>query len=99
MPKKQKIALTSAVLAVLAIGAIVQNVVLGTQTKETIRLAYVQWDTEVASTNVIAQVLEDEGYQVEMTPLDNAVMWEAVANNRGRCDGGSLVTKHTCEPI
>lgn len=82
MPKKQKIALTSAVLAVLAIGAIVQNVVLGTQTKETIRLAYVQWDTEVASTNVIAQVLEDEGYQVEMTPLDNAVMWEAVANKR-----------------
>ena len=36
----------------------------------------------MASTNVIAQVLEDEGYQVEMTPLDNAVMWEAVANRR-----------------
>ena len=45
-----------------------------------IELAYVEWDTEVASTNVIGKVLEDLGYDVKLTPLDNAVMWEAVAN-------------------
>ncbi|WP_163971335.1 glycine betaine ABC transporter substrate-binding protein [Oceanobacillus halotolerans] len=50
-----------------------------------IELAYVEWDTEVASTHVIGKVLEDQGYDVTLTPLDNAVMWEAVAN--GEADG------------
>lgn len=48
---------------------------------EEVNLAYVEWDTEVASTNVVATVLEDMGYNVTTTPLDNAVMWEAVAND------------------
>lgn len=48
----------------------------------TIELAYVEWDTEVASTNVIAEVLKEEGIKVKTTSLDNAVMWEAVANNK-----------------
>ncbi|MFP3917660.1 glycine betaine ABC transporter substrate-binding protein [Lysinibacillus telephonicus] len=45
-----------------------------------INLAYVEWDTEVASTHVVGKVLEDLGYDVTLTPLDNAIMWEAVAN-------------------
>lgn len=45
-----------------------------------VNLSYVEWDSEVASTNVLALVLEDMGYTVNMTPLDNAVNWEAVAN-------------------
>ncbi|WP_396326673.1 glycine betaine ABC transporter substrate-binding protein [Jeotgalibaca sp. MA1X17-3] len=45
-----------------------------------INLAYVAWDTEIASTNVIATVLEDYGYDTETTQLDNAIMWEAVAS-------------------
>lgn len=44
-----------------------------------IELAYVEWDSEVASTHVIGKVLEDLGYKVKLTPLDNAVMWEAVS--------------------
>lgn len=44
-----------------------------------IELAYVEWDSEVASTNVIGSVLEDMGYDVTLTPLDNAIMWEAVS--------------------
>ncbi|MDN6639167.1 MAG: ABC transporter permease/substrate binding protein [Tetragenococcus sp.] len=48
--------------------------------KGNINLSYVEWDTEVASTNVMALVLEDMGYTVSMTPLDNAVNWEAVSN-------------------
>ncbi|MFC2947952.1 glycine betaine ABC transporter substrate-binding protein [Virgibacillus sediminis] len=50
-----------------------------------IELAYVEWDTEVASTHVVGKVLEDIGYDVTLTPLDNTVMWEAVAN--GEADG------------
>lgn len=49
-----------------------------------IELAYVEWDTEIASTNVIGKVLEDLGYKVKLTPLDNAVMWEAVS--KGEAD-------------
>lgn len=45
-----------------------------------INLSYVEWDTEVASTNVLSLVLEDQGYNVTQTPLDNAVNWEAVAS-------------------
>lgn len=47
--------------------------------KGTIRLAYVNWDSEIASSNVIAQVLESQGYNVEMIALDNAIMWQSVA--------------------
>lgn len=46
---------------------------------ETITLAYVNWDSEVASTNVIAEVLREEGFTVNLVPLDNAIMWNAVA--------------------
>ncbi|MBC5636628.1 glycine betaine ABC transporter substrate-binding protein [Ornithinibacillus sp. BX22] len=45
-----------------------------------INLAYVTWDTEIASTNVVGKVLEDLGYDVKLTALDNSIMWEAVAN-------------------
>ncbi|MBR7797077.1 MAG: glycine betaine ABC transporter substrate-binding protein [Bacillota bacterium] len=50
-----------------------------------IELAYVEWDSEIASTHVVGKVLEDQGFDVKLTPLDNAVMWEAVAN--GEADG------------
>ncbi|WP_431030254.1 glycine betaine ABC transporter substrate-binding protein [Lysinibacillus sp. LZ02] len=49
-----------------------------------INLAYVEWDTEIASTHVIGQVLENIGYDVTLTPLDNAIMWEAVS--KGEAD-------------
>ncbi|MBP2078101.1 glycine betaine ABC transporter substrate-binding protein [Oceanobacillus polygoni] len=52
---------------------------------DAIELAYVEWDTEIASTHVVGKVLEDLGYDVSLTPLDNAVMWEAVAS--GEADG------------
>ncbi|MEN2767716.1 glycine betaine ABC transporter substrate-binding protein [Ornithinibacillus xuwenensis] len=45
-----------------------------------IELAYVTWDTEIASTHVVGKVLEDLGYDVTLTALDNSIMWEAVAN-------------------
>jgi glycine betaine/proline transport system substrate-binding protein len=45
-----------------------------------IDLAFVAWDSEIASTEVIGAVLEDVGYDVSLIQLDNAIMWEAVSN-------------------
>lgn len=49
------------------------------ESKGNITLSYVTWDTEIASTNVMAEVLRQAGYTVEITPLDNAIMWSSVA--------------------
>ncbi len=49
------------------------------QDKGSVHLAYVEWSSEVASTNVVRAVLEQAGYEVEMTSLSAAAMWQAVA--------------------
>lgn len=46
---------------------------------EPLNLALVAWDSEIASTNVIAQVLVDQGYEVETTPMEANIMFQAVA--------------------
>jgi len=38
------------------------------------------WESETASTNVIATVLEDAGYNVDVTTLDAAILWEAAVS-------------------
>ncbi len=83
---KQKKVITGAIIAAIVVlfGGTVISSMLGDK-KETVNLAYVEWDTEVASTTVVSEVLRDMGYEVNMTPLDNAIMWEAVAN--GEADG------------
>lgn len=47
--------------------------------KGDVELGYVQWSSEVASTNVVRAVLEQEGYKVKTTSLSAAAMWQAVA--------------------
>ncbi|MFC3291567.1 glycine betaine ABC transporter substrate-binding protein [Modicisalibacter luteus] len=49
------------------------------QEKGTVNLAYVEWSDAVASTNVMRAVLEKAGYNVELTSLSAAVMWQALA--------------------
>lgn len=44
-----------------------------------INLAYVNWDSEVASTHVVKKVLEDQGYEVELTQVEAGPMWAGVA--------------------
>lgn len=48
--------------------------------KNEIELAYVEWSSEVASTNIVRVVLENMGYTVKMTPVSAAAMWQAVAS-------------------
>ena len=49
------------------------------------KLVYVSWDSEIASTNVIGEVLRQQGFEVDLTQLQNAAMWQAVA--QGEADG------------
>ncbi|KXS39313.1 MAG: glycine betaine/proline transport system substrate-binding protein [Halomonadaceae bacterium T82-2] len=53
--------------------------------KGDVTLAYVEWASEVASTNVVRAVLEDMGYNVKLSSLSAAAMWQAVAY--GDADG------------
>ncbi|MFZ7946683.1 MULTISPECIES: glycine betaine ABC transporter substrate-binding protein [Bacillaceae] len=47
---------------------------------EKINLVYVAWDTEIASTNVIAKVLEQHGYEVKLSQVEVGPMFAGVAN-------------------
>ncbi|MBR3121411.1 glycine betaine ABC transporter substrate-binding protein [Oceanobacillus profundus] len=58
---------------------------IDTVENETIELAYVNWDTELSSTNVVALVLEELGYTVELTPLDMGIAFESLSV--GEVDG------------
>jgi glycine betaine/proline transport system substrate-binding protein len=49
------------------------------QDKGTVNLAYVEWSSTVASTNVMRAVLEQAGYEVELSSLSAAAMWQSVA--------------------
>ncbi|MEF2145634.1 MAG: glycine betaine ABC transporter substrate-binding protein [Desulfovibrionaceae bacterium] len=54
--------------------------------KGKVRIAYVEWDCAVASTNVVKAVLEQKmGYEVEILPVAAAAMWQATAS--GDVDG------------
>lgn len=80
MSRQRKIGTTIAIIAVFIAALTANSLVANKNKKEAISLSYVEWDTEVASTNVIAEVLKQEGFDVTITPLDNAIMWESIAN-------------------
>lgn len=50
---------------------------------EEIELVSTPWDTERASSTVMKVVLEQQGYQVTVTPVDPAVMFQAIATGEG----------------
>lgn len=49
--------------------------------KPTINIGYVLWDSAIASTNVVAAILEDDlGYDVQMTSVDAGPMYVGLAS-------------------
>ena len=79
----KKVGLTAGVAASLILGACSSDDASKEDTVgkgQEVDLSYVAWDTEIASTNVLGAVLEDLGYDVKLTQLDNAITWESVAN-------------------
>lgn len=52
-----------------------------TQGKKVVTLAYVEWSSEIASTNLVKTLLEDElGYTCRIIPMAADEMWKAVAH-------------------
>lgn len=46
-----------------------------------VKLAYVEWSTEIASTHLVKAVLQEKmGYQCDVIPMEANQMWEAVAS-------------------
>jgi len=55
----------------------------GTQSaepKKEISIGYVTWDCAIASTNVMKQVFEEKGYDVELVAVDAGPLFQALAN-------------------
>ncbi len=69
-------------LLVMIGGGIVNSFSQASESNKKISLGYVQWDSEVASTTVLGQALKAHGYNVTLTPLDNSVLWQSVANKQ-----------------
>ena len=44
-----------------------------------VKIAYVEWSDAVVATTILKTVLESKGYDVTITPLPAAAMWQAVA--------------------
>ncbi|AIG28129.1 ABC transporter permease subunit [Brevibacillus laterosporus] len=67
-------------IAILIISSIVNGVAGNGGTAKNITLSYVAWDSEIASTHVVKQVLEQRlGYQVNMLQVEAGPMWTGVA--------------------
>lgn len=67
-------------LALLAGASVAVSSAAQAEEKGTINLAYVEWSSEVASTNVIAAALEQAGYEVDLTSLSAAAMFQALSS-------------------
>ncbi|WP_404375531.1 glycine betaine ABC transporter substrate-binding protein [Vreelandella aquamarina] len=66
-------------LALIAGTGLATGSMVHAQDQGTVNLAYVEWSSEVASTNVIAAVLEQAGFEVELTSLSAAAMFQALS--------------------
>ncbi|MGP5564561.1 glycine betaine ABC transporter substrate-binding protein [Vreelandella alkaliphila] len=66
-------------LALIAGTSVAAGSLAHAQDQGTVNLAYVEWSSEVASTNVVAAVLEQAGFDVELTSLSAAAMFQALS--------------------
>lgn len=82
--RKRKNLIGAVVATVVLIGGAVYYTTSQDKSRQ-VTLSSLQWDSEIASGNVVKEVLEDLGYDVKISYLDVAVMFSAVAN--GEADG------------
>lgn len=65
------------VIIVMAVFSLAQ---MGTQGGKKVTLAYVNWESEIASTHVVKHVLQSQGFTVEMKQVEAGPMWQGVAS-------------------
>lgn len=82
--RKRRNIISGIVAIVVLIGGAVYYTLSQDESRQ-VTLSSLQWDSEIASGNVVKEVLEDLGYDVKISYLDVAVMFSAVAN--GEADG------------
>ena len=82
--RKRRNIIGGVVAAMVLIGGAVYYTLSQDESRQ-VTLSSLQWDSEIASGNVVKEVLEDLGYDVKSSYLDVAVMFSAVAN--GEADG------------
>ncbi|MGH2102504.1 glycine betaine ABC transporter substrate-binding protein [Aerococcus urinaeequi] len=58
---------------------------------QTVTLATVNWESEIASINVLAQVLKEAGFNVQITTVDPAIMFSSVAEGQSDAMVGGWV--------
>ncbi|ALN72071.1 glycine betaine ABC transporter substrate-binding protein [Aureimonas sp. AU20] len=68
-------------LKILTAAALASSLMTGlaSAAEKKVNLAYVEWSDAVVATNLLAETLKGKGYDVTLTPLPAAAMWQAVA--------------------
>lgn len=77
----RKIGSLLALVGVILVLCLVSAGCTGTEEpKKTIRIGYVTWDCAIASSNVMKQVFEEAGYDVEMIAVDAGPLYQGLAS-------------------
>jgi len=86
---RKKLSLILLVAAVVISGMLVAGCTDQTAqeatSKGTVSIGYVLWDSEIASTNVLKQVFEKAGYDVELKAVDAGPLYQALADGDVDC--------------
>lgn len=80
--KNQKVAIAVGIAAVVIVAAVAIALTSGApgEDKRSIKLGYVLWDGEIASSNVIRLVLQEAGHDVEMVNVDAGILYQGLAS-------------------
>ncbi len=81
MKRNQRIRFQAQLLAIFACIFFINAPVLAA--KGTVKLAYVKWSSEIASTNLVKAVLQEKmDYRCEIVPMKADEMWRSVAEGK-----------------
>lgn len=81
---KRKIQIEKSVFSILLtiLASLMLMTAAAAEEKPTVKIAYVEWSSSIASAHMVQTVLEERlGYPVELLPMEADQMWRSVAEN------------------